>query len=196
VLVVVGGRSTSALTELKDLNEQATGFKGEIAKIEPQLKMLKHKVESRRVLAEQPNAGELMALIAGCVEEDVVLRQMQVNATGIGGPNDFTSRSATPGLPVAIVAGSEREPRHFEITLRGMSKSEKGMSRMSDKLKALGLFDEVDLKGTGRDASGVNAVSFEVVCLLRDGGAAAGVAAGGISAGSAGATADVQGGGK
>lgn len=170
VLIVVGGRSTSALSELKDLNQQSTEFRTQLTKIEPQLKTLKQKLDSRKALADQPDPGQLLSLIAHCVDSEVVLRQLTVSGSGIDGSPDSSAMGFNPVKPVAIMPGFEREPRHFDITIRGVSKSEKGVSRLSERLKSLELFDEVELKKTGSDVSGATAVSFEVSCFLRDGG--------------------------
>lgn len=138
-----------------------------------QIATVRANLDYRRSMAHQPDFSVLLQLISDAVDRDTVIRQLSLKGSGV----DILR--ASPPQP-----GTEREPRHFLLTLRGSSRGESGVSRLSTRLREAGVFDHVELRRTGRDAGGDGeSVAFEIDCLLSDVPPAAGSAspvAGGV----------------
>lgn len=123
-----------------------------------QIASVRSSLDYRRSMAQQPDFSVLLQLISDAVDRDTVLRQLSLKGSGV----DILR--ASPPQP-----GTEREPKHFLLTLRGSSRGESGVSRLSARLREAGVFDHVELRRTGRDAgSDGESVAFEIDCLLSD----------------------------
>lgn len=148
----------SATTELAALQEHRKSTASQIATTNQQLTRLRLEYELRHSIATQPNHGLLLTLLTYCVAPDTTLRQL----------------SLRPTSPPPSISSSEREPRHFLLTIRGVSADEAGVSRLTASLRSLNVFDAVDLKRTSREVSSPAtlsnppAISFEITCLLID----------------------------
>jgi hypothetical protein len=131
---------------------------GSVERTEKQLAVVREQLEHRKTLTEQPDFSIVLRLVSRSVEPETVLRQLSLSGSGTD-----TLRASPPA------AGTEREPRHFLLTLTGTSRGEGSVSRLSDKLRASGAFDHVELKRTSRDPSGVSdAVAFEILCVISE----------------------------
>lgn len=150
--------------ELAALKVRNDDTRAALQRLATQIARLRLAVDTRQTLVDQPDFSILLAFLADAVDRDTVLRQLSLRGTGIDPLRPVGPSSATPRA-----SGAEREPKHFVLSLRGASRSESGLARLSAQLRESGLFDRVELRRTGRDgASGDDAVAFELDCVLLD----------------------------
>ena len=148
----------SARAHAITLAERNAVTRAAIDHVRRQLASVSDILDPRQGLAEQPDFSVVLKLVSASVEPDTIIRQVSLR----GGGTD-TLRS------VAAPAGSEREPKHFVLTIAGTSRGEIGVSQMSARLKESGAFDHVEIRRTGRENTpAAEGVTFEVECVMSD----------------------------
>lgn len=148
----------SANTELAVLTQRNTESAAAIDAFQRQFKSVNEVLEHRQNLAEQPDFSAILRLISRSVDPETVLRQFSLHGSG------SDKLKATPAA-----AGSEREPRHFVLVIQGTSTGESSVAHLTTRLTASGVFDRVELRRTGRDATGTGTgVVFELECVLSE----------------------------
>ena len=144
---VAWDRGNSAVAgELSQTQQHISEIKSGLADVKRLLAEAELSQKAVQAVSDQPDWSILLSILGGAVGDDVVLREIQLRP------------DASPS-------------RQFSLQLRGVTRFQTGVSQFVLRLGEVGLFDEVKLLRTGREpVLGASAVTFEVSCLIREGG--------------------------
>jgi Tfp pilus assembly protein PilN len=118
-------------------------------------------LQANQVIRNQPDWSLLLALVAGSLNEGVVLTQCELK------PDALPQGSAAPATAPPPGAGM------FSLKLAGRGQSMAAVLQFVRELEHTGLFDEVDLVQTNWEPFlAGKVVGFQVECMLSDKGKA------------------------
>jgi hypothetical protein len=163
-------------TRTSDVKERMSALDTKIAATEHETTDLKAAtkeaqaaLQAARAVADQPDWGLVLSMIASRLDEDVVLSACQLEPTDAPATSGAT---AQPGVPVAKAsapAASSGRPTHYRLILAGLAKTQDAASRLAVELTEAHLFDAVTPQEARRSTFlGEPVVAFRIECLVAD----------------------------
>lgn len=146
-------RTASAIT---DVRTRIATVSDSITDIRSELDHHQKTLRANRDLIEHPDWGQLLALLAKTLGDDLVLRQCQIERlVPTGGPTQPDRDAAVP----AVVG--------FQLAIRGLGRTQEAVSQFALRLELAGLFDDVKLVDTSLEPFlAGKAVAFHLECRL------------------------------
>ena len=152
-----GGNSDIAIgNELQQYQQHIDQLNASVVDLRKQLTESETARQSAIAISDQPDWSILFSILSTSIGDEVVLRDVQLR----------------PDHTAAAQAKSPAQ-QHQLLTLQmhGFAKSQPAVSQLVLRLQQLGLFDDVKLVRTGREAvENIQAVSFDITCSLSDTG--------------------------
>ena len=125
------------------------------ASLKREMVMASQKLQTARMIGEQPDWGAMLAVLSQNTDEDVLLDRCAL------GRIEAPSGAAAPGGPVA---GAE-----LRLELGGCTRAQAAVSQYVLHLEQLGLFQKIRLVKTSRERlGGQDAVRFGLECVLQE----------------------------
>lgn len=168
----------------KSLAAQLLTVRQDVSDTEQLLKQVENELDNARttlnatkLVENQSDWSILLAVLAGEVGDDVVLKTCQIEPMNTNAEGEPGSASISPlrSLAGAIASHSESEdkPRihveadQFLIELQGFGLTQRAVSLFVLRLERTGLFEKVTLKETRREPfMQDHAIAFQVKCYL------------------------------
>jgi hypothetical protein len=161
-------------TRTSDIKERMSALDAKIAATEHETAGLKAAtreaqaaLQAARAVADQPDWGLVLSMIASRLDEDVVLSACQLE------PADAPlAPGATPGATAAkgsVSAAGSGRPTHYRLVLAGLAKTQDAASRLAVELTEGHLFDAVTPQEARRSTFlGEPVVAFRIECSVAD----------------------------
>jgi Tfp pilus assembly protein PilN len=155
---VIWGSGHAALARDLDAARQAARRSNEtLANLRREVAKAQDTQRTIQVVTEQPDWSLLIATLSKYLGDEAVLRESRLSPV---------VAAATPAKPNAPAAP---QPARYKLELRGLARSQAAVSQFVHALESAGVFDDVKLVRTGREAYlTAMAVSFELECTLHD----------------------------
>jgi len=151
-----GTDSAATASELTQTQQQISDSTQKLNNLRRQLAEAQVLRQTAQSLRDQPDWSLLLGILSSALDDDVVLREIQLSPQR-GGTAGDASRSSM-----------------YTVQLRGFSRSQPAVSQFVLRLQQNGLFDEVKLVRTGREpVMNTTAVTFDVSCEIRESGGGA-----------------------
>ena len=157
----------------------------DVSDIEQLLKQVKNELEDTRttlnatkLVENQSDWSILLALLAGEVDDDIVLKACKIEPMNSDSVSEQGTASISPLKRLAGSLASNSEPEEkqrihveselFLIDLQGYGLTQRAVSLFVLRLERTGLFEKVTLKETRREPfMNDQAIAFQVKCYLQ-----------------------------
>jgi Tfp pilus assembly protein PilN len=150
-----GNDATATASELTQTQQQISDTTQKLNALRRQLADAQINRQTALALSDQPDWSMLLNLLTSALDDEVMLREIQIAPEGRGQRAEGTMNSVVP----------------YTVSLRGYARSQPAISQFVLRLQQNGLFDEVKLLRTGREpVANTSAVSFDIACEIREGG--------------------------
>lgn len=158
------GSGTDLAAESDRLASQIADGEKQVAAGKASVREIRKQLEADRQVADQPDWGLLLSLVAEKLGPEAALNQCRLEA-----PKD-----AIKEVPSARGKGADRAKQsRLILVLSGIAKTQDAASQVALALKGLNLFDAVSLIEARRATfMGKDAVTFRIECAITDAGAA------------------------
>jgi hypothetical protein len=140
----------AAMQGTKRTNDALASVRAEIAKAQEVQRTI-------QLVTDGPDWGLLIDALGREFGDDAVMKEarLSVHAPAVAG--------AGPVKPTAATR------TRYKLELRGLARSQAGVSRLVSRMETAGVFEEVKLNRTGREGFlNSTAVSFEIECAMSD----------------------------
>jgi Tfp pilus assembly protein PilN len=151
-----GGNFGATASELTRSQQQISELTQKLNAARRQLAEAQISKQTAQALSDQPDWSILFNLLSSTLDDEVMLREIQIEPQGKGQKAEDRTASNT----------------EYTVSLRGFAKSQPAVSQFVLRLQQNGLFDDVKLLRTGREpVANTSAVTFDIACEIRaDGG--------------------------
>lgn len=117
--------------------------RGELAELQPRLRVQQRTLEAVEHVRDQPNWAVLLTLLSRLRDQEAVLRSVRVEAISSGGLGAPVLPTAMGGQP-----GGVQRPTAFNVHVEGLAPSQADVSRVVLACEQTGLFTSVKLVTT------------------------------------------------
>jgi hypothetical protein len=160
---LIWGTGHAALARDLDAARQATKRSNEtVANLRREVAKAQDTQRTIQVVTDHPDWSLLIAALAKHLGDQAVLRETRLSPI---------VASAAAVTPVKLNTPAAPARTRYRLDLRGLARSQTAVSEFVAALEAAGVFDEVKIVRTGREAYLTSmAVSFDLECMLHDDG--------------------------
>lgn len=141
--------------EIEQSHDALLALSGELAQATATL-------EAARAMRQQPRWSRLLAELSRQLDEEMVLSRCQL-VTSVSGSGSTAGewKEALASKPLGAFLGERR----YRLVLSGFGKTQEAVSRFVLRLEGLGVFDQVRLANSSRQAfQAGDAVAFSIDC--------------------------------
>jgi hypothetical protein len=160
------GTSRDLSSELDQQDQQIASLQTDSHQTNAQLLQVSQKLLSAKGLLEQPDWSQLLSVLAGLRNSDVVLEDIELKLTAEQLPP--VAAKKPNDKPIVVIPKTK-----WNLHLNGHGKTPESVSQYVLRLERTDLFDMVNLERTERDPIGAGeATSFSIQCPLKGRGRA------------------------
>ena len=154
-------RPAALADEITRTEERIRTSERTIADLKKELAANQWKLDSCLAVGKQPDWSILLAVLADCLGDEIVLKTCQLTPAGDSPTKRPSASAKDPAAPRARGDGG------FVFLLSGLGRSQTAVSQFVLRLESAGLFDRVTLIKTNRETFVKGkAVAFQLECLL------------------------------
>lgn len=143
--LVLAARPATAPTRsaLADVEADIKAARGELAELQPRLRVQRRTLEAIEHVRDQPNWAILLTLLSHLREQEAVLRSVRVDTVSGNGVGASVLEAA-----MASQRGGVQRPTAFNVHIEGLAASQADVSRVVLACEQTGLFTSVKLVTT------------------------------------------------